>query len=52
MFWDGTGSTRVLEEQRITRETVFDQETALRLGRLMGSETVLVGDIAGLEGIG
>ena len=36
----------VLEELKISRDTVFDEDKAVRLGRLMDSDTVLVGDIA------
>ncbi len=35
----------VLEELRISRDTVFNDDKALRLGRLMDSDTVLVGDM-------
>lgn len=40
---------RVLEKQRIDKKANFDQKTAIRLARLMGSETVLVGDISATE---
>ncbi len=41
---------RALEEQRISQDAVFDQKTAIRLSRLMGSETVLIGDLNVSEG--
>ena len=37
---------RVLESQQINRDKTFDQKMALSLGQLMGSETVLIGDIS------
>ena len=37
---------RVLDEQQVSRKGDFDQETALRLGRLMASDAVLCGSIA------
>ena len=36
---------RALEERQISQDAVFDQKTAIRLSRLMGSETVLIGDL-------
>jgi hypothetical protein len=36
---------KALEEQQINQDAVFDQKTAIRLSRLMGSETVLIGDL-------
>jgi len=44
-----TELNRVLEEQQISRETIFDQENAIRSGRLMRSEAVLFGDISASE---
>ncbi len=38
-----------LDQENIARNTAFDQETAVRLGRLMGSETVLLGNISTSE---
>ena len=38
-----------LDQENIARNTAFDQETAIRLGRLMGSETVLLGNISTSE---
>ena len=35
-----------MDQQNIARHTEFDQETAIRLGRLIGSETVLLGNIS------
>ena len=35
----------VLEELRVSRKTVFDEDKAVRLGRLMDADTVLVGNI-------
>jgi hypothetical protein len=40
---------RVLEEEQISEEALFNQERAIHLGRLMGSETVLIGDISASE---
>ncbi len=37
---------RVLEEEDINQKTIFDQKEGIRLGQLMGSETVLIGDIS------
>ncbi len=37
---------KVLDEQQVSRKGDFDQETALRLGRLMGSDAVLCGSIS------
>ena len=37
---------RVLEAQQINRDKTFDQKMAISLGQLMGSETVLIGDIS------
>jgi hypothetical protein len=37
---------KVLDEQQLSRKGDFDQETALRLGRLMGSDAVLCGSIS------
>ena len=36
---------RILQEQQLSREQIFDQETAVKMGRLMVSETILLGDI-------
>ncbi len=36
---------QLLTEQQLSQESIFDQQTAIRLGRLMASETVLLGDI-------
>ena len=36
---------KILQEQQITQEAVFDQETAVKLGRLMVAETIILGDI-------
>jgi len=38
--------SRVLDEQQVSRQGDFDQETALRLGRLMASDAVLCGSIS------
>ena len=35
----------ILEELRISRKTVFDEDKAVRLGRLMEADTVLIGDL-------
>jgi TolB-like protein len=35
----------VLEQQQISRESVFKDETAVPIGRLMDADTVLIGDI-------
>jgi hypothetical protein len=40
---------KVIDEQQLNQEAVFDQQTAVRLGRLMASETILVGDIIATE---
>jgi len=40
---------KVLEEQQISRGALFDQRITIQLGRLMGSETVLIGDISASE---
>ncbi|MBW2555278.1 MAG: hypothetical protein JRE20_14310, partial [Deltaproteobacteria bacterium] len=37
---------RVLEAQEISRDKTFDQKMAISLGQLMGSETVLIGNIS------
>jgi TolB-like protein len=39
----------VMEEEKTSRESLLDQETALRLGRHLGSETVLTGNIRASE---
>ncbi|MBW1856356.1 MAG: hypothetical protein JRJ00_17130, partial [Deltaproteobacteria bacterium] len=36
---------KTLEKQQIEKEAIFDQQEAIRLGHLMGSETVLIGEI-------
>jgi hypothetical protein len=36
---------RILQEQQLSREQIFDQEIAVKMGRLMVSETILLGDI-------
>jgi hypothetical protein len=36
---------RILQEQQLSREQIFDQKTAVKMGRLMVSETILLGDI-------
>ena len=36
---------RILQEQQLSQEQIFDQETAVKMGRLMVSETILLGDI-------
>jgi len=36
---------RILQEQQLSREQIFDQETAVKMGRLMVSESILLGDI-------
>ena len=38
--------SKVLDDQQLSRKGDFDQETALRLGRLMGSDAVLCGSIS------
>jgi hypothetical protein len=40
---------KILQEQQITQEAVFDQETAIKLGRLMVAETIILGDILANE---
>jgi hypothetical protein len=40
-----TELNKLLDEQEISQEAIFDQMTAIRLGRLMASEAVLLGDI-------
>ncbi len=40
---------RLFEEQRISQEKVFDQETAVRLGRMMAAEAIVMGDIFSTE---
>ena len=37
---------RVLDEQQMSQEAIFDQEAAIRLGHLMESEAVLIGEIS------
>jgi tetratricopeptide (TPR) repeat protein len=36
---------KIIQEQQITQEAVFDQDTAVKLGRLMVAETIILGDI-------
>ncbi len=36
---------KLLTEQQMSQESVFDRKTAIRLGRLMTSETILLGDV-------
>jgi hypothetical protein len=36
---------KIIQEQQITREAVFDQAAAVKLGRLMVAETIILGDI-------
>ncbi|MCP4716178.1 MAG: hypothetical protein GY868_13760, partial [Deltaproteobacteria bacterium] len=36
---------RLLQEQKISRSAVFDQDQAVSLGRLMAAETILLGDL-------
>jgi len=36
---------RILAEQQLSQEDIFNQDTAVRLGRMMAAETVLAGDI-------
>lgn len=40
---------RVLEAKQINRDKTFDQKMALSLGQVMGSETVLIGDISATQ---
>ena len=44
-----TDLNRTLKKQQISQEALFDQKTAFHLGRLMGTETVLLGDIIASE---
>jgi len=36
---------RILEEQELSQQEIFNQETAVKLGRLIASEAILMGDI-------
>jgi tetratricopeptide (TPR) repeat protein len=40
---------RLLEEQKISQEAIFDTQTAVRLGRLLAAETMIFGDIFATE---
>jgi len=44
-----TDLNRTLKKQQISQEALFDQKTVFHLGRLMGTETVLFGDIIASE---
>lgn len=41
---------RLLQEQKISQEEIFNQETAVKLGRLMASEAIIMGDIMATNG--
>ena len=45
----GAQLDKVLEQQKIGNDTAFNQQAAVRFGRLMGAETVLVGEITSTE---
>jgi len=36
---------RLLDEQKLSQESIFDTQTAVRLGRMMAAETIILGDI-------
>ncbi|MCP4716401.1 MAG: hypothetical protein GY868_14875 [Deltaproteobacteria bacterium] len=40
---------RLLDEQQMSQEDIFDQQTAVSLGRMLASETILAGDIFASE---
>jgi tetratricopeptide (TPR) repeat protein len=40
---------KILQEQQMTQEAVFDQKTAVKLGRMMVAETIILGDILASE---
>ena len=44
-----TDLNRTIKKQQISQDALFDQKTAFHLGRLMGTETVLIGDITASE---
>jgi hypothetical protein len=41
---------KLLEEQRLSQEDIFDQGTAVKLGRMMAAEGIILGDIIATEG--
>jgi hypothetical protein len=41
---------KLLEEQRLSQEKIFDQGTAVKLGRMMAAEAIILGDIVTTEG--
>ncbi|MBX2972639.1 MAG: hypothetical protein KF797_06015, partial [Flavobacteriales bacterium] len=42
---------RILEEQRLSLSGVVDEQTAVRVGNLMGAQAVLMGDVVGYQEI-
>ncbi|MCC6541720.1 MAG: hypothetical protein IT225_05835 [Flavobacteriales bacterium] len=40
---------RILEEQRLSLSGVVDEQTAVRVGNLMGAQAVLMGDVVGFQ---
>ena len=41
---------KLLEEQRLSQEEIFDQQTAVKLGRMLAAEAIILGDIIATEG--
>jgi len=41
---------KLLEEQRLSQEDIFNQDTAVKLGRMMAAEGIILGDIIATEG--
>ena len=41
---------KLLEEQRLSQEEIFNQATAVKLGRMMAAEAIILGDIMATEG--